>query len=710
MVFPEKEKIEEKLSVPTYNPSDEEKKNLQFLDKRVLQLKEYRSSKLLNNTRSIEDIWGDADRDFQPHELNFSKNKRLVSDDEKGLRSRFISVGEENGWQSNITTPDLYVKVNTSLSILVGQNPEATFEPFLKKYEANTEIVYGNWRHSWEVSNGKGELSKMIFNLGKYGTGVMRTYPKKIVMKKRVLKEYYAEDSKKNKYEEKDIVKYNDLCRESLNPWQVWVSDNGRPGDYLSMDDWYFEKDYSYDKFIQEFGDYANSKFVAESDLQENNEENPDEKVSNTITVGFYENQVKDIYAIWIPKVKVLLYESPLPNDDGMLSLSITQWTLRDDRCLWGIGLFEIIRNDSVLFDKLLNMTMDQVTLSIYKMFFYKSIDLIGNEGVIKLVPGKGEQVSDPASIKFLEIPGPGQDAWNGLNFIQDRKDNLSGVTPQLSAKFSGKTLGQDLQSKEAALERMRTPLDYIAAALQQEAYITVSWQKQILSTPEIIEYTDKETLILALKEFELDDQEIAAYLQEIETQNPQSEILFNGTASENGQDVTKQYANVYKQVPYNSNNLIESEEKRFYRFGVNLPIGRLDWKGIIKIKPQSVLVPSKELMRRMKLELFNIIAPLIQTMVATPDLIPFMLPPLKITVKTYDEDPKEWFDERALMEFAGQKIQEREMLKQEMLQMEKLKQVEQFAGKAQEEKQPLPAGQPMGETQIPQEPLFINK
>ena len=68
----------------------------------------------------------------------------------------------------------------------------------------------------------------------------------------------------------------------------------------------------------------------------------------------------------------------------------------------------------------------------------------------------------DPAAITFLQVPGPGVESWKGLEFLQDKKDINSGVTPQLSAKFGAKTLGQDLQAKEAALERMKTPLDYI--------------------------------------------------------------------------------------------------------------------------------------------------------------------------------------------------------------------------------------------------------
>ena len=144
-------------------------------------------------------------------------------------------------------------------------------------------------------------------------------------------------------------------------------------------------------------------------------------------------------------------------------------------------------------------MTMDQLTLSIYKSFFHKGTDQLGEDGTLRLQAGKGQAVSDPSSIKWLEVPGPGQDAWRGLQYLQDKRDINSGVPQQLAGKFSGKTLGQDLQAKEAALERMKLPLDYLLDALEQEAYLTLSWLSQILSTPEVLEYSDETDLRAAL-------------------------------------------------------------------------------------------------------------------------------------------------------------------------------------------------------------------
>ena len=664
---------EKEESIKTYNPQGEELKVKEFLFKRIESLKEARKKKLPNFNRSIEEIWAECDREYTPHELDLtSSKKRFEANDELGLRSRLVKIGSTDTWQSNNASPDFYVKVNVALSILIDQNPEAVFMASSSKYEKNTLVVQNNWKNSWEITGAKQQLKNFVFNQAKYGIGYARTYPKIIEIDKQIRTEYYPEDPKKDQYETKRLVKFNDLCRESLNPWDVWTSEMARPGDPFSMDDWYFEQNYSEDKFNEVFKDCPNKDFAkGEEESQDN--EGKQETVEKVIKVGFYENQVRDLYTIGLPKQKVVLYKSPLPNDDGKLSLWFAPWTLRNDKTILGIGIWEIIKQDSILYDKLANMTMDQLVLSIYKMFFYKGTDILGENGMLLVSPGKGEQVIDPNAIKFMEVPGPGQDAWKGLQFLQEKRDSNSGITPQLSAKFQGKTLGQDIQAKEAALERMKTPFDYLLDALQQEAFIAISWQKQILSVPEVLEYNSPELLSEALGEMGLQQEQIQTYLQEIQNPQASNDLVFQEQEGE--QEVTdemgntmmqprmKTKVNVYPEARFgidkdDKGELIESQDKRFYRFGVDLPLGSLKWEGIIRIKPQSVLAPSKELSKRMKLDLFNLVQAAMQGMLAQPQHIPVLLPPIKEIIKVYEEDVKDWIEEEHLNQMFEQAMQ----------------------------------------------------
>lgn len=672
----------------SYNPQGKELEVQEFLTERINVMKNARKQNLIGlnagtanysgSNNSIEQIWRDADREYTPHTLNYGTGRRrLESNEDTGLRSRLVDIGGESAWQSDNASPDLYVKVNTAFSILIDQNPEAVFIADSKKYEKNTKLAYANWKHSWEVGSSKQQLKMFVFNLAKYGTAYGRTYPKKVTLEKNILQEYYSDKPEDNKYEKKTITKFNGLCRENLNPQQVWISEQARLGDELSIDDWYFEKDYSWDKFQQEFKEYSNIEYVSKgSKINNDTTESDNQKNVDNVTVGFYENQVLDLQVIIIPSSNVILCQKPLDNDKGKLSLWTANWSIRDDRSSYGIGLYEIIKNDSVLYDRLSNMTIDQITLSIYKMFFYQGTDMLGENGVLKIAPGVGHQVIDPKSIQWLDTPGPGADAWQGLQYLQDKRDSNSGITPQLSAKFAGKTLGQDLQAKESALERLKTPLDFICDALQVEGYLSLSWLNQILSTPEILEYTTEEDLAAVLKENGMADEDIQKYIQENENPSEDSKLLFNeentpGEVPESqttpqqppqigpdGQPMmpmppmpvpaNKTRANVYPEVRVNLNKnkegeLIESKDSRFYRIGLDIQTEQLDWKGIIRIKPQSILAPSKELLRRSKLDLFNLVIPAIEKMLQMPQFIPILLPPIEQVVKAYDEDSGDW-------------------------------------------------------------------
>lgn len=632
----------------SYDPKGEEKVVQTFLSKRVPRLKEVRRKKLPGLDRSAEDIWADIDREFTPHELGLpGQRKRIETDETTGLRGKLVKIGDEGQWQADNADPVFYVKVTTALSILIEQNPEAVFMPSASRFEKSTEVAYATWKNSWENSNAKQQVKLFTFNLAKYGTAYGKTYPKTVVLDKTIQTEYYPDDQSKNQYQQKRIVKYNDICRRNLNPWRVWMSESTRPGDSLSTDDWYHEEDYSVEKFQSEFQDYPNAKLIQGGAFQLNDKHEgtmAEKDTEDIVTVGFYENQVKDKYAIYVPARNIVLYHSPLPNDDGLLSVWTAPWSLRHDESHIGIGIYEIIRQDAASYDRMKNMTQDQLTLAIYKMFFHKGLDQLGQNGRLKVAPGVGEQVADPKGIQFLEVPGPGAEAWKGLQFFQDKVDSNSGVPQQLSGKFTGNTLGQDSQAKEVALQRMKAPLDFILDALQREAYLSLSWLKQILSIPEVLEWTDLETLQAGLKELGVSDDDITKYTQE--AQNP----ITNGTLLYQGQETGKKYANVFREISLNleqdkNNELIPSDNSRFYRIGMHIAMTHLDWQGTIRIKPQSVLAPSKDLEKRNDLDLYNLVFPSIEKMAINPLMVPALMPSIKQIVKIFDKKVEEWMD-----------------------------------------------------------------
>jgi hypothetical protein len=307
---------------------------------------------------------------------------------------------------------------------------------------------------------------------------------------------------------------------------------------------------------------------------------------------------------------------APLPIEDykGNKKLSLWQafWTLRHAESIYGIGLYEAIRYEHALIDRFRNMTIDQLTLSINKMFFYQGTQNLTDTGEITIRPGVGKQILNPKDIQWMEVPGPGKDAFEGLKMLRNDAQEASGITDTLVGEVTGKTAFEIAQAKEAALKRLKTPLDNLLDALQQDRYITVALMQLIHSIPEVRAMTDPDM--------------IDRYLQEIQGDSE----LYN--SSEAGFE-----ALLFPEFSLNveegsDGKLIETEQTKFLRVKPRF----LSWEGILNIKPQSVLSPSKQVEKALELEMWNILIPLLAQ---PPELY---LKAAKSIVQLYDKDPKD--------------------------------------------------------------------
>lgn len=602
--------------------SDENLKSFDFVTERISDLQNVRKEEHYGT--KLESVWLDADKDYAPHRLRGARGRRqLVEDETKGWRgtSAIVDLGNSN-WQSDIAGSNPFIKIQTALAILVDQNPSGVFSATAKKYENVTHLIKQLYQRSWEYAKSVQQLKLFVFNLSKYGWAVGRTYPLKITRNVKNLLEYNQEDPDKSVYEDKEIVEFNDIFRENLDIWNVWIDDMARPNNPFSVRDWAWRKVYSRDAFDEEFGAWKNAKYVKDGGITTDKIDQSDKvskkyKDKHLIEVYFYENRLKDLFMVIANGVPVII--SPLPISDGngnkKLSLWQAYWNLRHAESPYGIGVYEAIRFDNNLLDRIRNMTIDQLTMSIYKMFFYQGTNQITETGDIKIAPGVGKQTLDPKNIQWLEVAGPGAEAWKGLEVFQNDINNSSGITePLLGNIGAGKQTAFELaQAKESALKRLKTPLDNITDALDQEGYITVSLIQLLYSIPEVYDIVDPELA--------------NAYLAEIKSDPELYGRKEDGTLQ----------AKVFREFPLNmetddQGNLVETEKTRFFRIKPKY----LKWEGIVNIKSQSVLTPSKQVDKALDLEMYNMLIPLM----AQPPQIYGKI--VKSIVKLYDKDPKD--------------------------------------------------------------------
>jgi len=581
-----KQKEEHLANAPSYSISKEDKAAQDFFEDRKTVLKEYR--------KKYEQIWNKADVAYIPHSLNEKGKKILVSDDELGWRSTQITLGSDK-WQEDSISPNPYIKIQTALGIIVDRNPTGIFSPGSKKYQKNTPLIQNLYARSWDIAKSKEQLKLFVFNQAKYGIGIARTFPLKL--------------------ERQGHVYYDDIFRENLDPRTVWLDNNTKPGNKFSCNDWIYYKDYDWDRFVEQFGHLENFKYVKITSANKENED--DDNDNEKVRVWFYENLSRDNFFVQTDDNIVLVNEElPQPVKNKRLSCWFAPWTIRSANEIHGIGVYEAMRNDYKIATKIRNMSTDQLTLSIYKEFFFEGTDNLEGDGQMLTRPGKGRQVVNPQNVRWNEIPGPGQESIEWLKYFEQLQEKSTGITATLEGAVIGKTAFETAQAREMALRRMKTPLDNILNALETEAYITLTIIEDLYSLPKIEELAEPR------------------FIEQWNEAKQEMEIIKQTT-----QEVPKEFP--LKVEKDKEGNIIETDKEEFLEISPE----DLPWEGVVKIKAQSILAQSELLERTTKLEMANIVIPLLEQ----PEEI--VGKAAKQIIKVYGEDPKDWLPDSWLQE-----------------------------------------------------------
>ena len=617
-----------------YQPSRDEQVIGIYVKRRIQQLKDYRSS------LGIEKDWAEAEIEVIPDPLKpITVGKRFEADQETGLRSRLVPIGDPSQqWRSQNSDPILLTKIHSALSIIIAQNPEGKGVPLSKQYEESTDIVYSLWKRNWEITNSRQVMVQFAFNLFVFGWSVGRSFPRLVKYNKRILTAVDDENPDNNKYEDVENVMFNDVWRQVLDPKCVWIDELTRPYDRFSMNDCYYEIDYSKDSAELEFGKYKNFELIKPS-IKQSNTDSQDIKPTDDkeemsrddiITFGFYENRTRDIFVIREPKSGIIVYAGSLPNDDGILSIWHTPYVIKSATSPYGMPLWRIIKQKKSLYDKVMNMNMDQLVLSIMKMGFHTGSSLLKGDGSFSITRGKVEQIIN-GDIKWLDIPGPANDAVEWLKYIKAGIDDDSGITPTLEGSVTGKTLGEIIHAKEAALKRLNLPIENISDAIEQDYYLTASWMKQIYSKPEVKEFVSMQELVEYEKLTGMDRTKDAEG-------RPETFADINPETGEPEGNLTAHFLpQLALHLEDRDGKLFESNESKFFQIGRDIKAKSLDWRGVFKVIPKSLLAPSAELVKQRKNEIANFIFPLLQF---PPELY---AKPVGQLLKVNEEEPEDW-------------------------------------------------------------------
>lgn len=536
-----------------------------------------------------------------------------------------------------------YGKIQTALGILIDNPPKYILEEDNPKYSANKELLKQLAQKSFRDTNSLGQLKLSIFNAAKRGWGAGRTFNRQLLHDGKFLDSI---DAKGNRaYTTKKVVKMDDIAYMNMNNFNVWFDEQTKPEDFFSTRDWMWREVWYIDDLKTTFpkSEFPNMEFVhSGGDTRESIEgiytyqvgegqgTSPQAQKPGMTEVFFYENQYADQFIIEMNGVMVVW--EPLPQNNKRISGVYFPWHLRGDDTIYGIGVVEEMENNEELIDRIVNMDMRQLLLTISPPGFYSGTEDFEDEN-IKIIPGVLRRTMNPKDINFLQIPVGNSSGIDKINWLKTQQDGNTGITPTIegAAPLSSSTTAFQIGvEREAGLKRLRLPLKSIQYGLDWEFQNRVALIQQT--------YADFQVEHLA------DQESINAYLDEV---GADPEFYFIENEGEAGQEVF--YAKKYRGQMLNleqgeDGTFTESDSKSFFHIKPEY----LAFTGWMSTDISSLLTTSDELEKADTLRMTNMLIPILQL----PKEIGAK--PAKQMLLSANKEPKKWLPQEWLDFLAG--------------------------------------------------------
>lgn len=607
-VFKNIKPIPKDSHVSGYNPLGDEKKVYDEFMRR--------KSQLLSSRNSVYGL--DIDQEMRRFDRMYFR------------RAADIPASELDPNQRPIAINNAYGKIQTALSIMIDQNPVYKLNEDDPKFSANRELIRQLAQKSFRNTNSLGQYKLTIFNTAKRGWGAGRTFHRQLVHEAGF--PIRADDKGKVTYQNRWVTKVDDIAYMNLSNYNVWFDEQSKPEDFFSTRDWMWREVWYIDDLRRTFPEdqFPNMKYVTPGGdtreqiqgtyarVQQAAQNSPQSQKPGMVEVFFYENQYADQFLMVAHDVMVIW--EPLPQFSKRISGLHQQWHLRSDDTIYGIGIIEEMEHCEELADRILNMSLRQLLLTIAPMGFYTGNEDFEDEN-IRITPGVMRRTMDPNAITWTQIPEGNQNAIPTLEWVQGKEDDHTGINKSIEGTSLQKntTAFQVGVDREAGLRRLRVPLKSFQYALDWEFQNRIALIQQV--------YSDFQVEHLA------SDEEIFSYLDEVE-KDPDFYFIENEGDPENEKFYAKRYRKVSLNLDQDDNgNFLESDSSNFF----HIKPAYLAYQGTVTTDMNSLLVNSEQLEKTDTLQLANIIIPLL----AQPKEV--VGKPVKQILASFNKDPKKW-------------------------------------------------------------------
>ena len=502
--------------------------------------------------------------------------------------------------------PIAFSKILVAASAIAANIPNGdTYSTNKIKARAYKEL----WKRSMTVPemNAQMTIQTSTQNIFTYGWAAWRVYPKQEVIDKTI-------KGKKTKK-----IVFDDIYREPLDPRRTWLGLSYKPTHNVNRPEVLYEIDITkeeYEKLKKRMG--KRGKQSAGVSLESQNEDS--ENSTNKVTLTFYENPEDNRYII--ASDAICFYDGEMPNDEIYGSIVVGHCFIANQKNPYTVGLYEMIRGNAAIYNYINSINAEQVVAEIEPLLFASGIT---GQGDLSYKRGANRINPLPAGAKIDKILTTGN-VTLGINYANAQKQDIeenTGVNNIVSGSSSETTLGATVILKEAALNRLIIPRNSLKQMLENDACIFFSWLEQDQVNPREFIFANEEE-VKAFVEANPGYQHEEGEREEVDT----DDLDEYGIPIKETKSITVySSAKVPVSFDYSQDNLTESgfQDQQMQEYGspsVNISKAAMlssiygmetpDQMGydkvLLKIDPNSMLLPSAEIQKQTAMQLFPLI------------------------------------------------------------------------------------------------------
>ena len=426
-----------------YQPKGAEKEDLQYVYRRIQEMKDARSAS------GIEKKWDKWQKQYDGY-----RDERKADE-----------------WQSNIIVNTTAGIVESQLSEAIDQNYRPRYLPRGMEDAPRATVMNAINDYTWEVGMADVEVYKMTGGAFTLGTSIGQEYYRK---EKRIVQQIMK--TKKNgeqEFKDVEINDFDDVYLENVRIQEVWFDPYGR-----SLNGTYAAKDCAR-RVIMDIDDFkgffkgpvwdklGNAKYVTPGgDTNYYEFYKPSEGIDHSRQVEVYwywttretpgRPNVAD--GLMVVANDVMLVHGPNPYNHKRLPF-VRQVDILNANTFYGKGeaeLLESIQEEQTITRRML---IDRNHLDIDKMFLMSNRETDLSDDDLIARPHGVINVEDVANIKPLEYGDVPMSTFRSLEMLTEDAVRITGQDDRMQSVQSPSTATQAAILKEATLKRLRTKL-----------------------------------------------------------------------------------------------------------------------------------------------------------------------------------------------------------------------------------------------------------